>query len=240
MPDPVPDDKGETKRTRRRASRSGGGSNAATSIPHRSLRWTVISALAGIAAVIVALVTLFWQDDEPPRTPPPAQSTGPITQGDEACVNVGTGNTCTIEREADELSKNAADAQQLREALAAVSQSPPQGAGPWPFMAYDTRDGAGNDIGLKINAAPTLAGTQIGSARGRSLLWADCYVMNDFKPVPDGSRNDVGPKWLRVHWPTGEPGSGFRDASATDQFTGYAYAGYALPFYHNGEIPPCT
>jgi hypothetical protein len=127
MPDPVPDDKAETKRTRRRASKSSGGSTAAARILHRSLRWTVIGALAGIGAVIVALVTLFWQDDEPPPPAPSTQSTGVITQGDGACVNVGTGNTCTIEREADELSKNAADAQQLREALATVSHQRP-----WP------------------------------------------------------------------------------------------------------------
>jgi hypothetical protein len=177
--------------------------------------------------------------NKPDLPPPSGPSVGSITQ-QQGCIDVGTGNSCTIEQQADELSKNAADAAQLQAAVAAVSQHPPQGAGPWPFMVYDTRDGAGNDIGLKIKAEPTPAGVQIGSARGRSLLWVDCYVLNNFKPVPDGSRNDVGPRWLRVHWPTGEPGSDFRDAVATDPFMGYAYAGYALPFYHNGAIPLCT
>jgi hypothetical protein len=127
----------------------------------------------------------------------------------------------------------------VREAVAKLSQDPPQGPPPWSFLVYDTRDATGTEIGLKIKAEPTFAGPQIGSARASSILWADCYVLSDYNPG-NGSRNDVGPKWLRVHWPTNVPGSTFIDALRTDQFTGYAYAGYALPFNHNGDIPFCT
>jgi hypothetical protein len=204
----------------------------------RTLRWTVVGAIATIAGTIVAIITLFGSPkDDAPRSPAP--TTGPITQ-DQGCINLGTGNTCEITQAADEVSKNAADAAQLREAVARVSQGLPQGRPPWPFIVYDTRDGAGNDIGLKIKAEPSMGGAQIGSARGRSILWADCYVMNNFNPVSGRTRNDVGPKWLRIHWPTSEPGTSFRDASATDNFTGYAYAGYTLPFKHNGSISVCT
>ena len=86
-----------------------------------------------------------------------------------------------------------------------VLPRPSSGAAPWSFLVYDTTDANGVDIGLKVKSAPAPEGAQVGSARSRSLVLAECYVMNQYDPGR-GSDVDVGPKWLRIHWPVNIPG----------------------------------
>jgi hypothetical protein len=156
------------------------------------------------------------------------------------CIQSGSTNPqCTIEQQVDEASKNAADARHLEQLVESFSKDDPVGPAPWSFLVYNTKDQAGNEIGLKVKAEPTMEGAQIGSARGRSLVWGECYASSSYNPEV-GSDVDVGPKWLRVRWPTSTPSSAFADSSPYDAVHGYVYAGYALPFKHDGTIPDCS
>ena len=155
------------------------------------------------------------------------------------CAQVGNNNSCTIQQQANAISRNVADAQQLKALVAQDSQSQPEPPGPWSYLVYNTANAVGVDVGLKVKTAPSLDGLQVGSVASRALVWADCYVLNSFNPER-GSDVDVGPKWLRIRWPTNSAGTTFASSSPTDTFTQYVYAEYTLSFTHNGEIPACA
>lgn len=84
-----------------------------------------------------------------------------------------------------------------------------------------------------------MSGEQVGSTPPGSPVWADCFVMNDYNPEV-GSSVDVGPKWLRIHWPIDTPATMYNRSSPQAPFLEYVYAGYTLPFTHNGNIPQCS
>src|SRR4051794_25014630 len=195
---------------------------------------TVIGVATVVAAMAAVLAIPALNHSE--ATPPAPVSVGGNVGG---CVQVGSTNPqCSVEQQADEASKNAADAAHLKKLVESFSAADPQGAPPWSFLVYNTRDQAGNEIGLKVRSGPELASTQIGSARGRALIWGECFVLSDFNPEA-GSDVDVGPRWLRIRWPTSAPSTTFAESSPTDPAIGYVYAGYALPFNHNWNIPQC-
>jgi hypothetical protein len=51
---------------------------------------------------------------------------------------------------------------------------------------------------------------------------------------------DTGPKWLKVRWPNTRPSTeNFQSEPAHTTF-GYAYAGYTVPYGHNGNLPRCN
>lgn len=187
--------------------------------------FTLMGAIAGILAL------------RPGETQAPTFSTGPVTGGD--CAIVGTGNICTIEEQASDASKAANDADQLKKFLARGATASPQPPGPWPFMIYHTTTPSGVDIGLKVKSSPQQDGVQVGSVAARSLVWADCFVQNTYNPET-GSDVDVGPKWLRIHWPSDTPGATYLNSTPSDRYEEYIYAGYALPFQQNGDIPKCS
>lgn len=197
----------------------------------------------GVAAVVGAIAAVFAIPALNAGSSPAASSSsqGPVTVGGNVggCIQAGSTNPqCTIQQQADEATKNSADAQHLKDLVHSFSEGAPQGPAPWSFLVYNTKDQTGAEVGLKVKAQPIAAGMQIGSARGRSLVWAECYVMNTYDPEK-GSDVDVGPKWLRITWPTEGHSTGFSESSPEDRFRGYVYAGYALPFNHNGSIPAC-
>jgi hypothetical protein len=196
-------------------------------------RWKYVVGIAGIigaAAAVIGLIHMWWPANSPP--------TPNIFGGD--CTQVGNNNKCTIQRQADELSRSTTSPQLLKEHIAKFSQAPPKDSGPWPYFVFDTVNIAtGQDVGLKVKRAPSVEGEQVGSAPPGSLLWADCYVMNDYDPEVDNSV-DVGPKWLRIHWPTDTTATTYNRSSPQSPFLEYVYAGYALPFTHNGNIPRCS
>ncbi len=193
---------------------------------------TLFVTAGGVLAAWLAIPA--FHKSEPPT---PSISTGPISAGD--CLQVGgNNNSCTVQQQADEVSRNTADAAQLKQLVEGFSQDPPQPPGPWPFLVYNTRVASGQDVGLKVKSAPAADGLPIGTATSRSLVWADCYVVNDYNPE-EHSDVDVGPKWLRIHWPSSFPSTDIAMSSPTNRYLGYVYAGYGLPFKHNGSIPAC-
>lgn len=201
------------------------------------------SVTIGVVALFVAIVGTIgtwlavpaFHKSEPL---PPNISAGPISAGNCAQVG-GSNNSCTVQQQADEVTKNAADAEQLKKLVAGFSQDPPQPPGPWSFLVYNTRVATGQDVGLKVKSAPSADGVQVGTATSRSLIWADCYVINSYNPEAH-SDVDVGPKWFKIHWPSNSPGTNFTISSPTDPHLEYVYAGYGLPFKHNGAIPACS
>lgn len=188
--------------------------------------WQYVVGVAGLISAIVAVMTFLRPADE--------QLTPPVITGD--CAQVGNDNTCIVQQRADELSQNTGNPQQLKDQVSKISQAPAKGPGPWPYLVYNPD--AGEDIGLRVKVAPSVEGQQVGSAATGSLLWADCYVMNNYNPMA-GTPADVGPKWLRIHWPSEHPTTQYNSSSPNAPFLGWVYAGYELPFTHNGGIPRC-
>lgn len=176
---------------------------------------------------------------KPCRGHPTSSPPDPVP-GSRALIDPMAAYKCTVQQQADEIAREANNRQQLIDRIAKRSQAAPGGAGPWPYFVYDTVNVAmRQDIGLKVKMVPSLEGQQVGSAAPGSLVWADCYVINNFNPVV-GDRDDVGPKWLRIHWPTGNLSTSYALSSPGAPFLEYVYAGYTLPFTHNGEIPKCS
>lgn len=191
----------------------------------------IIGGVFTIIGTIAAVVTIILPSDRNGQSPQQTSAGG--------CAQVGNNNTCSLQQQAVEIGQEAKDDQQLKELVARNSQNPPTPPGPWPFLVYNTADRlTGDEIGLKVKAAPSVEGMQTGSVASQSLVWADCLVINEFNPVLESSA-DVGPRWLLIHWPTNLPGSTFMKPSPNDPFLQYVYAGYTLPFTHNGQIPLC-
>lgn len=191
--------------------------------------------LVGVAVIIGTLATIIglW-----PASSAPAP--GPKVIGGN-CAQNGNNNSCTvpqIQQQAAEFRNG--NPQQQKANIAKISLAPPVPPGPWPYFIYNTvNSGTGQDVGLKVKRAPSVGGEQIGSTPPGSIVWADCLVVNDYDPEV-GSDVDVGPRWLRIHWPTDTPSTAYNTSSRQAPFLEYVYAGYALPFTHNGNIPRCS
>jgi hypothetical protein len=141
----------------------------------------------------------------------------------------------------------------MKEFIAGFSKNPPQQSGPWPFFVYDTivtqedmgrlanatPADIGKDFGLHVRTTPTERAQYVGTVNLGSVVWADCYLTNNYDPGPPPS-DDVGGKWLRIQWPTNLDTTAPGLSSPTDPFREYVYAGYTLPFTHNGKIPSCA
>jgi hypothetical protein len=194
--------------------------------------WVYVVGVASIISAAVAVVHLW------PSSSAPAP--GPNVIGGN-CVQNGNNNSCTvqqIQQQAGELRNG--NPQQQKNDIAKISQAEPKVPGPWPYFVYNTvNTGTGQDVGLKVKKAPSVRGEQVGSTPPGSLVWADCLVVNDYDPEV-GSDVDVGPKWLRIHWPVDTPNTAYSTSSPQALFLEYVYAGYALPFTHNGNIPQCS
>ncbi len=165
------------------------------------------------------------------------------------CVQTGRYDSCGIQQLADQIPKDEAP-RQMKERIERFSRASPRPPGPWPFFVYDTIINAqdigvykwatsadiGKDDGVKVKLMPTGAGRQLGTVYTGSVIWADCYVLNSFHPnVP--TDDDVGARWLRIHWPANTPT--VTRSLPTDPVSAYVYAGYTLPFTHDGTIPVC-
>jgi hypothetical protein len=194
---------------------------------------TVIGAVAAVLAV--PALNLGAAHGDPPSSSPSINVGGDVG----GCIQTGgTNPTCTVEQQIDEATKNSSDAKRLKDLVESFSIREPQGPAPWSYLIYNTKDSTGREVGLKVKSKPTLDGQQIGSISGRSIAWAECHIVNDFNPE-QGSDVDLGPKWLRIYWPSHSPTTSFLTSSKSDSSRGYVYAGYALPFNHNGNIPSC-
>jgi len=140
----------------------------------------------------------------------------------------------------------------IKECIARFSTDLPRQPGPWPFFVYDTTitpndlgvipgltpAEVGNDDGVGVRTTPGPTAGHFRRVLTGTIIWADCYV-NSYQP-PAPLDDNVGPKWLRIHWSTNTPGQDTGYSSPTDPFVAYVYAGYTLPFAHNGQIPSCA
>lgn len=160
---------------------------------------------------------------------------GTATSG--VCSQVGRDElVCNVTQELQGISDQDPNEENFKAKLKGISQGPPSPSGPWPYAVFNTIDSHGIDIGLKVRAGPELRDSQVGSASRRAIVWAECVVTNTFDPEPD---TGIGPTWLRIHWPNNSPTTQYFQSSPTDIFRAYVYAGYVLPFKHNGDIPRC-
>ena len=206
--------------------------------PRRRLRRILLPALGVVVALAIGGVVLEF-----------------TTHGGSAPPTYGLGGALpTCEQSGADVYQLAAQvprsftSQQMKECIATFSKGSPQQPGPWPFFVYDTivtpedvRLGLFppvdlyQDIGVKVRTTSTSeAQNGVGTVKLGSVVWADCYVHSAFHPIVPPS-DDVGPTWLRIHW---DSTSAF--SSPTDPVEAYVYAGYTLPFTHNGKIPTCT
>ncbi|MGH3571635.1 MAG: helix-turn-helix domain-containing protein [Pseudonocardiaceae bacterium] len=219
--------------------------------PQRPRRPLLLSALGVSLAVVIGGVVLAVSHGV--GTTPPIYGLGGAQPTVPTCEQNGSYDPCRIQQLADQIPK-AETAPQMKERIAEFSQGPPRSSGPWPFFIYDTiitKDDIGvvegakpadirEDWGVLVRTTPVKIGQKEGTMYLKAVVWADCYVSNTFHPgVP--KNDDVGAKWLRIHyWPTGPLPTDPALSSPTEPFIGYVYAGYALPFTHNGQIPSCA
>jgi hypothetical protein len=189
--------------------------------------WTYLVGAAGIISAIIAVIAFLW-----PTEPPPGQN----IVGD--CAQLGDNNSCVVQEQAKEISLGGGTVQQLKNRIAEISQAPPKGTGPWPYYVYNTPSESEQDRGLKVKMAPSLEGKQVGSVSAGSLVWADCYIVNSYTPFVEELAN-VGPKWLQIHWPTDTPTITYNTSAPDAPNLEWTYAGYTIPFTHNGRIPKC-
>jgi hypothetical protein len=206
----------------------------------------LLSALGVALALVIGVVFEFNHGG---GSVPPTDGFGgalPI------CEQSGTYNSCEIQQWADRVPRGETS-QQMKEFIAGFSKNPPQQSGPWPFFVYDTivtqedmgrlanatPADIGKDFGLHVRTTPTERAQYVGTVNLGSVVWADCYLTNNYDPGPPPS-DDVGGKWLRIQWPTNLDTTAPGLSSPTDPFREYVYAGYTLPFTHNGKIPSCA
>ncbi|MGH3783850.1 MAG: hypothetical protein ACRDR6_17170 [Pseudonocardiaceae bacterium] len=223
--------------------------------PPRRPRGRILLPALGVALALVAGGVFFAFNHGVASAPPAYGFGGALPSALPPCAPTGTYNPCEIQRQMDRVPRDDTP-QQMKERIATFSQDSPQRPGPWPFFVYDTivapedlkyykklgpKD-LGHDVKLEVWTTPgTLKDGPmqlIGFTDLGFVLWADCYVHGYPKNVPPG--DDAGDKWLRIPWPTNPPNTPLTLPSPTDPSVGYVYAGYALPFTHNGKIPACT
>jgi hypothetical protein len=208
-----------------------GGSSGSSGGPSNGRVWAIAVGAFTIIGAVAALLALL------PREP-----TTSITTGDQpGCIVTGSNNTCGIAERAEEVATNAPSPQQLKERVAAFSQSPPEAPGPWPYLVYNTfNEASGTDFGLSVKATPDGPGGQIGSTASGGIVYGECIATSMYDPEQGRADVDFGPHWLRIRWPSNTPETEFAASSPSDPFQGYVYLGYVLPFTHNGEIPACA
>lgn len=184
------------------------------------MRWKPV---LGIAAVVTAGATvgaLF------------------VTDGDAASTtNVNYGNNCPaegndIQVDCDYIAPDPDEVQeeQIQQRVQDFADVPPQGDGPWPFVVLDS------DIGLKVRSTNEVDAVQLGGLQERHTAWVDCQQTSSFDADPT---TGAGPLWYRVRWAHQEPSVEYHESDPGAVHTAWAYAGYLVPWGHNGDIPEC-
>lgn len=189
--------------------------------------WTVaIATVVGAIAAVLALI---------PHSNGGGTNNNQISGGAGNCI--ANGGVANCAPPVPSVTSGTPSPDVLRERVHNFSNQEPTLPGPWPYLIYNTD--AGGVSGLKIKQGPGLGDPQLGSSATYDVVWAECLTVNQFTP-PTRPEVNVGPVWLRIRWPNNRAGvTTFFSSSKSDPFVAYAYAGYALPYGHNGDIPPC-
>lgn len=216
----------------------------ATIKTHWLSRWMVaLGAIGVVVAIIFGLVSACGPSDPPG---------GVNVPGSNNTVNVPSGNcnqvsggTCTVIQQAAqavqavksaEESSNGDDGELKKRLRAeAGASSKPAGAGPWPFVVVDT-----HELGLFARTTDTVAGTRVGNTANHELVWATCIAQSDFTPADVSGENNVGPKWVQVHWKHQPDGLQRGLSEPTEPQMAWMYRGALEPVGHNGDIPTCS
>lgn len=213
----------------------------------RLSRWLLVTSVIGI---VVALGIGFTSCSGPPRPDGPQQSvvgtgnnanqggTQNANQGSSGsgnCGHVEANANCTVQIQdaLARLSASTPDDGKFKAELAKQSTAAPSGSGPWPFVVVDT-----GTEGLFARSSAEVTANRLGYTPNRSIVWADCVRTSTFTP-PDPI-NDVGPRWLRVHWKTDAPNQDALMSDPGDSKVAFMYQGLAVPYGHNGAIPACS
>jgi len=193
---------------------------------NKQLRVTTLGVGVAVVGVVVAVVLAVLSN-----------SSGGGTATGGACGQVGRDNiVCIVEQKLQAANEQDPNDDEFKARTQGISQGPPSSSGPWAYVVFNTIDSRGIDIGLKVRAGPEQFDPQVGSASRRSIVWAECVTTSTFDPEPD---TGIGPTWVKIYWPSNTPTTQYFQSSPKDSFRAYVYAGYALPFTHNGNIPRC-
>lgn len=188
----------------------------ATSPSRKALIWTAAGTVAGVGALVVAVL--------------PGRERGvTVTQSGDGVVQVvGERASAQLIQARGELrGKSLAEARQEARKYATVDPSPGQ---PAPFLVLDAPHG------MWVRSSGDRGGHHVGAVADNSTVWADCAATTDFDPDP---ADDAGPRWLRVRWPVTAPSDKVYSSQPSDPHTGWLYAGQTVPVGHNGQMPVC-
>jgi hypothetical protein len=191
------------------------------SMSRKQLRIAQVAAVATVVAASAGVANLVL---------PSGGSSNRADAG--SAVIDGSGNEVTVEyyEHFVEEAEGTSDHEEVRALAAEFSDVEPTGEGPWPFWVVVSPDG------LQVRSTGTQEGDQVGSVTNGSTVWADCVATTEFDP---GAQSNVGPSWLRIRWPSDEPGTTFANSTPTAPFSAFVYRGYVVPAGHNGAIPAC-
>ena len=202
-------------------------------------RWSLVFTVLGVIVAVVAI----WITTTGGSGGQNAQINGngnSVNQNSGACDQVSGNSTCVaqLNQVVQQAQAASANDDEFRQTLAKSATSAPTGPGPWPFVVVDTLEPNGTDVGLFARTSDEVLGTRLGVALHHSIVWATCGATNDFTPIDLPDADDVGPKWLKVHWKPTTPQAN-STSEPTDQEFAWMYRGYLVPLNHNGNIPAC-
>lgn len=203
-------------------------------LTRRILTFTIAGVVVTAAAIVIPLVTSDHSSGQS------AQVTGngnSVNQNSGSCDQTSNGSTCIgqlqqfIQQAAP--SPESTDDQGFKAQLAQHDNHPPSGQGPWAFVVVDT-----GTEGLVARDSNEQIGDKVGYAPDRSLVWADCVTQTDYMPQGVTGDNNVGPKWVLVHWAHVAPRQvGTSEPNQTQH--AWMYRGGLYPVGTNGNLPNC-
>jgi hypothetical protein len=195
-------------------------------------RWgVVVAVLALIATLVFGLATACGAENPSPVPPSVNQGTGNN--------NCSAGAVCNVQISQllqEAVAKSGGDDSELKKQLRAApgATQPPNGPAPYPFVAVDTAE-----LGLFARTTNVVKASRVGNTGNRSVVWAICMAVTDFTPPDVTGDNNMGPKWMQVHWKHLEGGINRGLSEPNEPQTAWMYRGALEPVGHNGDIPAC-
>ncbi len=120
------------------------------------------------------------------------------------------------------------------------SKNDPIGKGPWPFVVLGTENDGLYARPVQSTEGPKSAdGPEVGIALNHSIVWAECYLQNDYYPAGLDRRKNVISIWLKIHWKNQifPKSQGISDPAEPQE--AWMYRGYLEPLQQNGRIANC-
>lgn len=186
----------------------------------RRHRAATIGAGATILAAIIAAVALVVSSNSPAGSVTQDTKNSTVFNGIQGDVTYGD----------------------PKDDLAGWVDTPPVGSGPYMFRVYNTVY-EGQDLGLRVRSCNQKScGCEFSKCelRGIAMAGASLYAECQFDSGFNGGEGDLPSVWLKVRWPTNDPGDmGANVGGQNDPYRLWALKAYAQPAGHNGDIPLC-